>query len=159
MTLLTTHIDKRSTSRRYCVGTVKSATEIPAVLQSVSPHFLLFLAMDATSTRNDTLRAVARALIDSGMAYLCVWGNDCSRVHDQFDLERDPNEPDGRVVTTTWHDDEPLSEALWYFANCAYPDDAFEFDCRDWVALSVGNVEWEREIRSELVDKNEGWPP
>ncbi len=157
--MLTTHIDKRTPSRRYCLGTVESVTDIPAVLQSVSPHFLLFLAIDATSTPNDSLRAVARALIDRGMAALCVWGNECSRVHDQFDLVRDPNEPDGSVVVTTWHDDEPLTEALWYFANVAYPDDAFESDCRDWVAISVGNIEWGREIRSELIDNNEGWPP
>jgi hypothetical protein len=93
------------------------------------------------------------------MAYLCVWGGDCSRVHDQFDLERDTEEREGRVVVTTWHDDEPIEEALWFFANCAYPDTEFEADCRDWVAISVANRGWEKNIRTELVERNSGFPP
>lgn len=60
---------------------------------------------------------------------------------------------------TTWHDDEPLGEAAWFFANMAYPDDGFEADCKDWVAISVGNLDWEGELRAELVEKNEGFPP
>ena len=157
--MLRTYADKRTPSRRYSVGQVGSVSEVPAVLESVSPHFLLFLALDASAISDDVLRVVARALLDRGLAYLCVWGKDCCRVHDQFDIEREPNEPDGHVVPTTWHDDEPLEEALWYFANVAYPDDSFEFDCRDWVAIAVGCSKWEEQIRAELVDKNTGWPP
>lgn len=151
--------DKRTAARRYCIGTVSSLDDIPTVLDSVSPHFLLFLALDATSIRDESLRRIARALIDRGMVYLCAWGGDCSRVHDMFDRERDPNEQEGRTVMTTWHDDEPIDEALWYFANNAHPDDEFEADCSDWVAISVRNEDWEREIRAELVDKNDGFPP
>jgi hypothetical protein len=80
-------------------------------------------------------------------------------VHDQFDLERDPNETEGRVVMTTWHDDEPLSETLSFFANCAFPSDDFEAGCTDWVAISVANQEWELEITRELVEMNKGFPP
>ncbi|MGQ4827647.1 DUF7684 family protein, partial [Enterococcus faecalis] len=33
------------------------------------------------------------------------------------------NIPDDRFVMTTWHDKEPLSEALWFAGNCAtHPD-------------------------------------
>jgi hypothetical protein len=60
---------------------------------------------------------------------------------------------------TTGHDDEPISEALWFFANVAYPSDDFEADCTDWVAISVASKEWEREITDELVGRNEGFPP
>lgn len=129
--------------------------EVPAILESVSAHFLLFLAMDAQSANNDSLRRVARRLIDRGMAYLCVWGTDCSRVHDQFDLERNPAEPAGRTVTTTWHSDEPLAEALWFFANIAHPDDSFGVDCTDWIGISVANQAWEQDIRTELTQWNE----
>ena len=62
-------------------------------------------------------------MLEQGIAYLCVWGTDCERVHDLFDLERMPDEPKGRVVMTTWHSKESLSEALWFFANCVEPDD------------------------------------
>lgn len=151
--------DKRTATRRYLIGTVPSLNDIPAAVESASAHYLLFLALDAASIEDERLRFLARALIDRGMACLCVWGNDCSRVHDQFDLEREPNESEGRVVTTTWHDDEPISEALWYFANCAYPSDDFEADCTDWVAISVANQEWEQQITRELVEMNQGFPP
>lgn len=157
--MLTAYNDKRTPSRRYCIGRVASIADVPAILDSVSPHFLLFLAVDATGITDDVLRRVAQVLIDRGLAYLCVWGEGCERAHDQFDLERDPNEPDGRAVQTTWHSDEPLDEALWYFANVAYPDESFEPQCRDWVAVAVGDAALEEEIRIELIDRNEGWPP
>ena len=159
MPTLTFHLDKRTPTRRYCIGSVASFSSIPDALSSLSPHFVLFLAADAASISDEAVRRVARLALDRGMAYLCVWGNDCSRVHDLFDLERDPNEPEGKEVTTTWHDGEPLSEALWFFRNNAYPDDDFEANCHDWVALSVANSEWLKEITSELTIKNEGWPP
>jgi hypothetical protein len=60
-------------------------------------------------------------------------------VHDQFDLERLPDEPKGRIVMTTWHAKESLSEALWFFTSCVEPDETFAADCADWVALSVTN--------------------
>jgi hypothetical protein len=157
--LLTTHIDRRTPGRRYCVGNVAALEDVPASLESVSQYFILFLAIDAAAISDDSLQQVAAKLIDRGMAYLCVWGRDCSRVHDQFDLERDPDEQDGHCVMTTWHSDESLSEALWFFANNAYPDGFFEVNCRDWVAISVGNLDWEQEIKAELIDRNEGWPP
>ena len=120
---------------------------------------MLLLAVDAASIGDESLRGVARRLIDRGLAFFCVWGEDCSRVHDQFDLERDFDEADGRSVMTTWHDDEPLSEAAWFFANVAYPDYDFEVDCRDWVAISVASDDWGRELRTALVESNEGFPP
>ncbi|WP_425304719.1 DUF7684 family protein [Croceicoccus pelagius] len=31
--------------------------------------------------------------------------------------------PDDKFVMTTWHADEPISEALWFAGNCAsHPD-------------------------------------
>ncbi len=157
--MLSIYRDKRITTRRYCFGAADSIDEIPPLIESVSPHFVLLLAMDATSIADDRLRELAHRLIDRGLAYLCAWGPDCERVHDQFDLERDPNETDGRVVMTTWHDEEPLAETAWEFANCAYPSEEFEVGCTDWVAIAVGNADWGRELRDELVAKNEGFPP
>lgn len=143
--VLKTYTASRNPKRRYRLGTVSTLEQIPSALEATSAHYVLLLAVDATHFDNDRLRRLARTLLDKGLASLCVWGPDCSRVHDQFDLERDMNETDGRVVTT-WHDDEPLSEAVWYFAFNAYPSDDFEEDCKDWVAISVGNEAWEREL-------------
>lgn len=156
--MFTVHVDRRTSTRRYLVGNLTRIEDILSILGQVSSRFMLFLALDASSISDQTLRSVARALIDRGMSYLCVWGNECSRVHDEFDLERG-DEPDGHVVMTTWHDDEPLAEALWFFANVAYPDSSFEAECRDWVAISIGSPNLERQICEELIDNNEGWPP
>lgn len=96
--MLEAHSDARGATRRYLFGGVASVEQIPAALESLSKHFVLFLAADATSLDDATLRRLARVLLSRGLAYLCAWGPDCSRVHDQFDLERDPNEPEGQAV-------------------------------------------------------------
>jgi hypothetical protein len=48
------------------------------------------------------IRNMAKGLLQRGIAYLYVWGPDCERVHDQFDLERTLDEPKRRVVMTIW---------------------------------------------------------
>ena len=144
--------DKEHPTRRFYVGNVPCPEDIQLALDTVSPSFCLFLAVDATSINNEELRKTAKLLLKHGIAYFCVWGSDCERVHDQFDIERMPSEPRGRVVMTTWHAKESLSEALWFFANCVEPDDGFEADCTDWAALSVGNDSWEQEIRTTLAE-------
>ena len=106
-------------NRRFCAGYVAAIEDVPPVLRSSSDPCCLFLAVDATAVSDAAIRNVARRLLQHGIAYLCVWGPDCERVHDQFDLERMPEEPKGRVVMTTWHSKEGLSDALWFFATCA----------------------------------------
>lgn len=71
---------------------------------------------------------VASWLVESGCLYFIAWGVDCEAWHDTVDctvLEAfDFGEvPDDKFVMTTWHDKEPLSEALWFAGNCAsHPD-------------------------------------
>lgn len=151
-TELKTNASRANLGRNYRFGTVATFQDVPDALEALSPYFVLLLALDATKLSDETLRVTARTVLDRGLAYLCVWGADCSRVHDQFDLERDTSETDGRVVPTTWHDDEPLEEAVWHFVYNAYPSDDFEKSCKDWVALSIGNQEWEQDIRRSLAD-------
>jgi hypothetical protein len=54
---------------------------------------------------------------------------------------------------TTWHSKESLSEALWFFASCVEPDDAFEAVCTDWIALNVSNDSWGQQIRTALIER------
>ena len=76
--------------------------------------------------------------------YLSAWGPECERVHDCFDIPYlkgnwtgNPEDTCDTTIMTTWHSDEPLSEALWFFANSAFPAQAFEKTCRQWV---IGGV-------------------
>jgi hypothetical protein len=142
----------RNPERQYRLGTVPTLEDIPVSLESCSPHFMLLLAIDASSIEVERISEVAKTLMSRGLAGLSIWGPHCSRVHDLFDLERDPNETDESVVVTTWHDDEPLSEAVCYFDLCANPSADFEHDCNDWVAVAVGEKRWEEEIRTALVN-------
>lgn len=71
---------------------------------------------------------ISEWLVRSGCLYFIAWGVDCEAWHDSVDwavLEtHNFNDiPDDKFVMTTWHDKEPLSEALWLLGNCAsHPD-------------------------------------
>jgi hypothetical protein len=51
---------------------------------------------------------------------------------------------------TTWHKDESLKEALQFFVHSAFATEAYASECRDWVIASIGNPEWESEVRSSI---------
>lgn len=56
-------------------------------------------------------------MIKSGNKYFCSWGPACERAHDIYDetlIEIEVKENRRKHVMTTWHQDESLSEALWY---------------------------------------------
>lgn len=146
----------RNPNREYKIGTVPTLEDVPASLELCSPHFILLLALDALRIEDQRISAIAKALMSRGLAGVSVWGPDCSRVHVLFDIERDPDETDERVVVTTWHADEPLSEAVCYFDLCAYPSSDFEHDCKDWIAIAVDNQLWEANIRTALIDGFDG---
>jgi hypothetical protein len=71
---------------------------------------------------------VSAWLVRCGCLYMMAWGPDCSLWDDSVDhanlAEFDYADiPDDKFVMTTWHDKEPLSEALWYAAhNAHHPD-------------------------------------
>jgi len=145
--------DKQQPTRNFCVGSVELLQDIPSALEAVSAKYCLFLAFDASSINDEEIRRTAKLLLERGIAYFCVWGPDCERVHDLFDLERLPEEPRDRVVMTTWHSKESLSRALWFFEYCADPAEGFAPDCRDWVALSIANESWAQQIRTALIEQ------
>ncbi|MCI0342695.1 MAG: hypothetical protein L0216_16405 [Planctomycetales bacterium] len=124
--------------------------EWPGTLGLSCPNFVLFVACDASAVPDATIRAVARRSIEEGMVYLCAWGPDCERVHDLFDkvcADVAPPPDDGNVIMTTWHDDEPLAEALYFALENAHAAADYLETCRAVVAVSVGSVDWDRDIR------------
>ena len=114
-------------------------------------RFRLFVAADVTGLSTKLMSEFAVAALKSGMVYFCAWGPGCERFHDIVDEvvvedqigERifvGKNESD--TIMTTWHDDEPLEEALDFFANLTYPTMGFEANSNFWVAVSLTNAEW-----------------
>ncbi|MDA9504467.1 hypothetical protein XI09_06835 [Bradyrhizobium sp. CCBAU 11386] len=86
------------------------------------PHRTIIIAEEPVSEawRN----RIAAWLVRCGCLYVIAWGVDCEAWHDSADwANREAfnfsDIPDDHLVMTTWHDDEPLSEALWFAGNCA----------------------------------------
>ena len=131
---------------------VASFDAIPRTFPVAKKTFVLLLAVDGRGIPDHTLRHQCATLLEAGARYVCVWGPDCSRVHDAFDLvagELGFNSRDA-VIMTTWHENEPLEEAAWFAANAAFAHHAYAEASNVLVALSVGSVEWESQIRQYL---------
>lgn len=54
---------------------------------------------------------------------------------------------------TTWHDDESLDEALWYFLNAAFPADDYLDDCQAETIVVAGDNGWAGQIEKRLLDQ------
>lgn len=70
-------------------------------------------------------RLVSEWLIDVGCLYMMAWGPYSSTWDDSVDrANRDASTfedmPDDMVVMTTWHNEEPLSETLWFAGKVAH---------------------------------------
>ena len=76
----------------------------------------------------DWRNLIAEWLVNSACLYVVAWGVECEAWHDTVDwsvLEEFEfgDVPDGKSVMTTWHANEPLSEAFWFAGQCAtHPD-------------------------------------
>lgn len=73
----------------------------------------------------DWRNRIAEWLLDSGCLYVVAWGVECEDWHDTVDwtnIEASDSDdiPDDKFVMTTWHPNEPLSEALWFLGQCAF---------------------------------------
>ena len=135
---------------------LKDISELPDNLRFPSRYFACLLAWDATGASADEIRSVGQKLIEQGAAYFVLWGADCERVHDLIDeveaVREQANPDDQSVIMTSWHHNEPLSEAIWFVLHCALPDDPYIEDCKITIAISVGFSEWAAQIRAALTD-------
>jgi len=43
---------------------------------------------------------------------------------------------------TTWHANQPLRKALYFFVYCAFPTQAYERECKHRIVLSIANDDW-----------------
>jgi hypothetical protein len=120
-----------------------------------SAHTVLLIAADARGIPSDIVARVAERLLASGLIYVCTWGPDCKRVHDTFDAAhvgdatREPN----FHLTSTWHSNEPLEEAIWYFLQCACPPGP-EIQTASYLAVTIGSAEWAATATSALSERD-----
>lgn len=147
--------DEMSGKRLYALH-LDTLDQWPATLDGIAPPFGLLVACDATSVPTSVISTFAEMALTSGAVYLVAWGPDCERVHDIFDethVLMKVEQPNLPRVMTTWHADESLDEALWYFVDLAQP---LEPDtARDWLAVSVERSDWSDQIRHRLANLTE----
>ena len=91
---------------------------------------------------------IAAWLVKSGCLYVVAWGVECEEWHDTVDwtnLERFDfgDIPDDKFIMTTWHANEPLSEALWFAGHCAYHP---EIELTDTAILHIATEAREAEM-------------
>jgi hypothetical protein len=90
----------------------------------VEEPFVVLTAFDASGIPDETLSTFARRLLEQGCLYACAWGERSLFVEQHFDdveieaeARGEPFDPEG--ITTTWHGDESLREALLFAVHMA----------------------------------------
>ncbi len=141
--------------RSLFVLDVSKPDDIPTTLAMADQYFVCLLAWDATGIGGSVVGEVAERLIKAGCAYAICWGPDCERVHDIFDEVDSLSQPDGPVLMTTWHSDEPLVDAIWFTLFCTWPDDAFAAGCTSAVGISIGSTEWAGEMWTAFTNPSD----
>ena len=99
---------------------------------------------DATTLSAELIEEFASYCIDRGLFWVGTWGADCERVHDIFDRVG-VADPQRGIVMSTWHDDEPLDDALHLFWD-AFPAERKQGGAAR-IGISVGSSEWIEEMR------------
>jgi hypothetical protein len=56
------------------------------------------------------------------------------------------------VIMTTWHDDEPSDDAIWFFLRTTFPDDGYFDTTRTALAIVVGAPEWAAHVERRMRD-------
>jgi hypothetical protein len=96
---------------------------------------VVFIAADARGVPGPLIRAFAREMLRHDCTYVCAWGLESGRVHDEADsayLEVTGADGEESIpfLMTTWHDDESLASALWFAFVSASPSDEHYDDGR-----------------------------
>ena len=122
-----------------------SISELPHKIGPTSKYFGLLLATDTRGVDPSLIDGIAAQLLEAGL----------HDIFDQADLARElagnaSSNCSDDVVMTTWHKDESLKEALQFFVHSAFATATYASECRDWVIASIGNPDWESEVRSTI---------
>jgi hypothetical protein len=136
------------------VFNIDSIEQLADRLPHRSKFFTLFLAWNAPVIERDKLMVLFQPLVDRGLVYFCAWGNRCEEVHDAVDMCIEERQPEAGqadyMLMTTWHQDEPLEEALWFFKMLAIPSENHVLADFERFSVAVGNPEWAGKMEREL---------
>lgn len=105
-----------------------------------SPRPYKCLVLVSKEVTDSWRQTVSEWLVSSGCLYMMAWGMECSVWDDSVDLanleEFDFGDiPDDKLVTTTWHQNEPLGDVI-HFAKFAAHHPIVELE--KLVVLDIG---------------------
>lgn len=144
--MIRTLLERKQHGRRYRVLHASSVSDLTAPIEGVDqqhPFVSLFVAPSWETEKQNWVEAT-KNLLEQGLCYCCTWADGSAEgLHDlvddiTVDLKMYENDPEC-VVMTTWHDDEDLPQAAWFFVHCAFPSGTSETLCHDWIAIAVGD--------------------
>ena len=121
-----------------------------AVVEEPGAGFALFLACDATELNAELIEEFASYCIGRGLFWVSTWGPDCERVHDIFDRVDIAQDTEPGIVMSTWHDDEPLDEALLLFWHAFPAEGKLGGPAR--IGISVGSQDWTEKMQQSARD-------
>ncbi len=158
--MLREHVFDSVMERRLFSLGIESPAELPRPLDLPAGNFACLIAWDARGAAADSVSAFIDTLLRAGACYFVCWGPDCERVHDIIDemvsyQANDFGVPQESFVMTTWHDSEPLREALWFFLVNSWPDEHYHDSTHVGLAISIGSSAWAAEIEEALGDPRE----
>lgn len=124
--------------------------------------FKLFIASEVPQERGDASFEVATYFTFGGCCYMCAWGATCSEWDDAFDYaviiprvdaSHDFGFPDDKahLMMTTWHPNEELDDARWFFTFNAEPCEGFISDCRTCLAVAIGDEAFGTMVEASLL--------
>lgn len=127
-----------------------------AELSVPTKYFVLLVCADFSRISISDFFDAADKLLARGLGCFCAWGPDCERAHDLFDEGISDRITKGEYISddammTTWHNDQPLREALWFglFAATVHSD---HWDDCCTVVASIGSKEYAQELATHLSD-------
>ena len=147
--------------RRLFSAAIASPADLPRDLGLPPGNFACLLAWDAQGAPADAVSSLIEPLLRSGASYFVCWGSDCEQVHDIIDEVvsypgNDFGVPANSCIMTTWHDSEPLRDALWFFLVNSWPDEYYQDSTHAALAISVASPAWAAEI-AEALDHPRGF--
>ena len=140
--------------RALYVTQLPTLADWPEEIDEPKPHFAAFVAADVSALPDEELARFGRRLLRQGAVHVSAWGPGCERLHDAIDAERDPVGPE---VTTTWHADDTLDEALWFALFASIPHDAYVETTDSVLAVVVGEPQWAAHVRGRVGNPDALW--
>lgn len=139
--------------RRLFSLAIASTADLPKPIVLPSRNFVCLLAWEARGASTASISELVEPLVQAGASYFVCWGPNCERVHDIIDeIAAHPSSgvPTDSCIMATWHDDESLEDAIWYFLVNTQPDAHYEETTHASLAISVTSEAWEAEIVAAL---------